>query len=269
MTFQVRLYIHHDNDLIQLHLNGIRMCDVFEKSLEAHYKKERIQFMLPENLEFKQHKGKVHRIKITLDDRKQKDLIRWVCAFPDQYKCHCIKNIARTCLGSTVIDSLNRMSQSGAWIPDRDGPRDGVRIIRLQKWKKKMDTKDDGFQWIEQVSASRKKTESQIRRAEEGRKKIHDMPIEEILGTRPSGVMEVIQADEVHYQAAGTDAATGGQSYGIQEPIDTAGRYPETGTGGPDGEESLYNAGNVSTANASDNEDDFDASLFFEQLRTR
>ncbi|MCM1236672.1 MAG: hypothetical protein NC489_41880, partial [Ruminococcus flavefaciens] len=103
MTFQVRLYRHHDNDLIQLHLNGVRLCDVFAKSLEAHYKKEQIRFALPEGMEFNPQVGKVYRIKVTLDDKKHGDLVRWVCAFPDQYKCHCIKNIARAYLGTSVI----------------------------------------------------------------------------------------------------------------------------------------------------------------------
>ena len=232
MTFQVRLYIHHDNDLIQLHLNGIRMCDVFAKSLEAHYRNEQIQFTLPENMEFKPHKGKVYRIKVTLDDRKQRDLIHWVRAFPDRYKCHCIKNIARFYLGTAVIDSLNGMMENGVWTPDRKKVQDSTKAIQLQKWKKKMDRKDGGVPWIDQVSASRQRTEEQIRKAEEGKEKIRHLPVEEILGTRPSGTMDT--------------------AIGIQSTKDVAFSDAENPVDG-----------------SQEDEDDFDASLFFEQLRTQ
>ncbi len=300
MTFQVRLYIHHDNDLIQLHLNGIRLCDVFAKSLEAHYKKEKIQFSLPESLEFKPNKGKVYRIKVTLDDKKQQDLIRWVCAFPDQYKCHCIKNIARSYLGSTVIDSLNEMSLDGAWEPDKRSPGDGTQIVPLKKWKKKTDNGDDGFQWIEQVSASRKKTESQIRMAEEGRKRIHDLPVEEILGTRPMDTAEAIGDTRTAKTAKAATAKTtkaprhpnaqAAEKPIVQaapdEPIPAAdqktavleelaapvagriaGGYPETDDF--DVSSSFYQAADMPAADTMEEEDDFDASLLFEQLRAQ
>ena len=154
MTFQVRLYLHHDNDLIQLYLNGIRLSDVFAKALEAHYKKEDIRFDIPGKLELKPHKGKVYRVKVTLDEKKHPDLVLWVCAFPDQYKCHCIKNIARTYLGSSVIDSLNKMSQAGTWVPDNDKEKRKGRTVRLKEWKKK-NSGQGSLQWIDQVSTTR------------------------------------------------------------------------------------------------------------------
>jgi len=305
MTFQVRLYIHHDNDLIQLHLNGIRLCDVFAKSLEAHYKKEKIQFSLPEDLEFKPHKGKVYRVKVTLDDKKQKDLIRWVCAFPDQYKCHCIKNIARSYLGCTVIDSLNGMSQNGAWKPDRGTPGNGVQAVPLKKWKKKSDKGENGFQWIEQVSASRKKTESQIRQAEEGRKMIRDLPVEEILGTRPADIADdedaaraARAAKQTRTQAAkprvkakppvapalqaapkpedptwidnqnipAQETPETQEIQRAQEAIGMTDGYQET-----DGFDSggFYQVADMPAGNTMEEDDDFDASLFFEHLRAQ
>lgn len=289
MTFQVRLYIHHDNDLIQLYLNGIRLSDVFAKSLEAHYKKEDIRFDIPEKLEFKPHKGKVYRVKVTLDEKKHPDLVRWVCAFPDQYKCHCIKNIARTYLGSSVIDSLNGMSQAGTWVPDNDKEKRKGRTVRLKEWKKK-DSGQGNMQWIDQVSATREKTEEQWRKAEEGRKKIRSTPIEEILGARPADIMEGPEPSPYH-TAAGTamaaeeqqaaepaaartglsgDGTDNGNSRGNEihgsntfheDPMDAG---PDTAGGGnawmPDGMEAQEDPEDF---------DDFDASLLFEQLRTQ
>ena len=274
MTFQVRLYIHHDNDLIQLHLNGIRLCDVFAKSLEAHYKKEPIRFTLPESLEFQPHKGKVYRIKVTLDDKKQEDLIKWVCAFPDQYKCHCIKNIARAYLGSTVIDSLNGMSQNGEWNPDVVVMKKGIRIIQLHKRKKKKDEDEDAFQWIERVSANRKKTESQIRKAEEGREKIYNMPVEQILGTGHTATAEGSQAISSPVSAARIPTAQ--DAYPENRDSDVAIGYPEAETGGngsfysidaDDRNDSKIDAS--SDTSGIDDFDDFDASLFFEHLRSQ
>ncbi len=291
MTFQVRLYIHHDNDLIQLHLNGICLCDIFAKSLEAHYKKEKIQFDLPESLELKPHKGRVYRVKVTLDDKKKKDLVQWVCAFPNQYKCHCIKNIARSYLGSMVIDSLNGMSLNGTWEPDKSSLGSNVRTFRLKKRKRKTDTDENGFQWIEQVSASRKKTGSQIRRAEEGRKKIYDLPIEEILGAKTVDAVktvETVAAKTVKTAAAtkistaaglvsqvvpdeaietGSQKAAAWESGATQEAPGMAGGYPETD--GFDGSGNFYQADDMQATGTIEEEDDFDASLLFEQMRTQ
>lgn len=256
MTFQVRLYLHHDNDLIQLHLNGIRLSDVFAKSLEAHYKKEEISFEMPKQLELKPHKGRIYRIKVTLDAAKKPDLVQWVCAFPEQYKCHCIKNIARIYLGSAVIDALNGMAQAGTWVPG-GGQGNGTgqgKAVRLREWKKKDGSQGDA-QWIDQVSATREKTEEQKRKIEEGKKKIRNKPIEEILGTRPSDIVEGTAGDSLY-----------GSPYAGSEPgaspmdawRDIVGGSGDTGA--MDGQEDPEDAGDI---------DDFDVSLHFEQMRAQ
>lgn len=289
MTFQVRLYIHHDNDLIQLYLNGIRLSDVFAKSLEAHYKKEDIRFDLPEKLEFKPHKGKVYRVKVTLDEKKHPDLVRWVCAFPDQYKCHCIKNIARTYLGSSVIDSLNGMSQAGTWVPDNDKEKRKGKTVRLKEWKKK-DSGQGSMQWIDQVSATREKTEEQRRKAEEGRKKIRSTPIEEILGARPADIMEGPEPSPYH-TAAGTAMAAEEQQAAEPAAARTGLSRDGTNNGNGRGDEThgsntfhedpkdagqdTADGGNawmpdgMEAPKDPEDFDDFDASLYFEQIRTQ
>lgn len=277
MTFQVRLYLHHDNDLIQMHLNGIRLSDVFAKSLEAHYKKEEIYFEMPKHLELKPHKGRVYRIKVTLDEAKAPGLVRWVRAFPEQYKCHCIKNIARTYLGSTVIDALNGMTQTGAWTPD-DGHKKKAasgKVIRLREWKKKEGDQKD-TQWIDQVSATRKKTEEQKRKIEEGRARIRNKPIEEILGARPSDIPDGQEADSLYHTEAGTAMAAEalGQAHmqthaGDGSPYSPyAGSVP--GAGPMDAWRDIVGGIDGTDSNEAGNEmDDFDAALFFEQLRTQ
>lgn len=282
MTFQVRLYLHHDNDLIQLYLNGIRLSDVFAKSLEAHFKKEEIQFDIPGKLELKPHKGKVYRVKVTLDEKKHPDLVRWVCAFPDQYKCHCIKNIARTYLGSSVIDSLNGMSQAGTWVPDNDREKRKGRTVRLKEWKKE-DNGQGNVQWIDQVSATREKTEEQRRKAEEGREKIRNAPIEEILGMRPSDIAEGQEGTSSYHTAAGT-AMAADERQPVEPSVPAQTGISEDGTGNGtysgsasheypvDAGQDTAGGGNAwmpDEAKAPDDPDDFDASLLFEQLRTQ
>lgn len=281
MTFQVRLYLHHDNDLIQLHLNGIRLSDVFAKSLEAHYKKEKIRFEMPRQLELKPHKGRIYRIKVTLDEAKKPDLVQWICAFPEQYKCHCIKNIARTYLGSTIIGALNGMAQAGTWVPgDVQGNGTGQgKAVCLREWKKK-DGGQGVAQWIDQVSATREKTEEQKRKIEEGRKKIQNKPIEEILGTRPSDIVEGIAEDSLYHTAAapeptgaetlvdngdGRDSLHGSPYAGSApgaSPIDAWHDIVDSSrdTGAMDDMEDPEDAGDI---------DDFDVSLHFEQMRAQ
>ena len=276
MTFQVRLYLHHDNDLIQLYLNGIRLSDVFAKALEAHYKKEDIRFDIPGKLELKPHKGKVYRVKVTLDEKKHPDLVLWVCAFPDQYKCHCIKNIARTYLGSSVIDSLNKMSQAGTWVPDNDKEKRKGRTVRLKEWKKK-DSGQGSVQWIDQVSTTREKTEEQRRKAEEGRKKIRSTPIEEILGARPADITEGPESSP-YRTTTGTAMAAGRQQ--PEEPAAALTGFSGDGTdngnnwthGGSTFHEYRGNTWMPDSMGVMDDPedfDDFDASLLFEQLRTQ
>ena len=290
MTFQVRLYLHHDNDLIQLYLNGIRLSDVFAKALEAHYKKEDIRFDIPGKLELKPHKGKVYRVKVTLDEKKHPDLVLWVCAFPDQYKCHCIKNIARTYLGSSVIDSLNKMSQAGTWVPDNDKEKRKGRTVRLKEWKKK-NSGQGSVQWIDQVSTTREKTEEQRRKTEEAREKIRSTPIEEILGTRPADIMEGSAEASPYRTAAGTAMAAGKQQ--PEEPAAACTGFSGDGTdsgnswnngihGGSTFHEYPMDAGQDTAGRGNrwmpdsmgvmddpEDFDDFDASLLFEQLRTQ
>ena len=282
MTFQVRLYIHHDNDLIQLYLNGIRLSDVFAKSLEAHYKKEEIQFEIPAKLELKPHKGKVYRIKVTLNEKKEPDLVRWVCAFPDQYKCHCIKNIARTYLGSSVIDALNGMAQAGTWIPDNGKSRKDMsgKTVRLREWKKKEDGKEP--EWIDQVSATREKTEEQKLQMEAEKDKIRKKPIEEILGTRPSDLPGSEEENSPYHTVAGTAMAAQepmpavlADGDGGQDKLEP--HYgPDRGSH-PDTPQDLGGSGMENTALMNGAEDmgdqggynDFDVSLLFEQLRSQ
>lgn len=288
MTFQVRLYLHHDNDLIQLHLNGIRLCDMFAKSLEAHYKKEALRFEIPKKLELKPNKGKVYRIKVTLDEKKQPDLVRWVRAFPDQYKCHCIKNIARTYLGSSVIDALNGMAQDGTWVPDssKNTADNNGKTVRLREWKRKED-RQEPTQWIDQVSATREKTEEQKRKIEEAREKIRSQPIEEILGARPADLPDIQEEDRSYHTTAGTAMAAGtarsadtDEEKPKQEPHhgSDGGSFPDAGfldtlqgmnghggdiTEFPDGPDSAETPGNQEV------DGDFDVSLLFEQLRSQ
>lgn len=281
MTFQVRLYLHHDNDLIQLYLNGIRLSDVFAKSLEAHYKKEEIQFEIPAKLELKPHKGKVYRIKVTLNEKKEPDLVRWVCAFPDQYKCHCIKNIARTYLGSSVIDALNGMTQAGTWIPDHGKGKNNVnrKTVRFREWKKKEDGKEPA--WIDQVSATREKTEEQKRQIEAKKDRIRRKPIEEILGTRPTDLLDAEEGNSPYHTVAGA-AMTAQEPDGDnwQEKLEP--RYGPDGNSHPDmgpldtlqglDESGKENATFMDGAEATGDPDgygDFDASLMFEQLRSQ
>lgn len=282
MTFQVRLYLHHDNDLIQLYLNRIRLSDVFARSLEAHYKNEEIQFEIPARLELKPHKGKVYRIKVTLNEKKEPDLVRWVCAFPDQYKCHCIKNIARTYLGSSVIDALNGMTQAGTWIPDhgKDKKNANGKTVRLREWKKKEDGKEP--EWIDQVSATRKKTEEQKLQIEAEKDKIRKKPIEEILGTSPSDLPGSEEENSPYHTVAGTAMvaqepmpavlADGDGGHDKLEPHYGAdrGSHPDTPQDqGGSGMDNIALMNGAEDMGDQDGYDDFDASLLFEQLRSQ
>lgn len=254
MIFYVRLYLHHDNDLIQLHLNGIRLGELFAKALNAHYKKEAIQFSLPDDLELKKHKGRIYRIKVTLDDKTQGDLIQWVRAFPGQYKCHCIKNIARSYLGTAAIDGLNSMAAAGTWVPEKGILRGDAKTIPLKRQERHESSSFDPDQWLDQVSASRVKTEKQREEIEEGAEKIRHTPVNEILGT-PGETANVLDVGR-HSGEVENAPGTGNQNKRENSFTD---EVPRKDTG----------AAEVATEDGGDDGDDFDASLFFEQLRTQ
>ena len=254
MIFYVRLYLHHDNDLIQLHLNGVRLGELFAKALDAHYKKEAIQFSLPDDLELKKHKGRIYRITVTLDDKTQGDLIKWVRAFPGQYKCHCIKNIARSYLGTAAIDGLNSMVAAGTWVPAKSSQREDAKTIPLKKQERHENGSFDPDKWLDQVSASRIKTEKQREEIEEGAEKIRHTPVTEILGT-PG---ETTGAPDMGRRSGttGDTPVTGSQDKRKNTFTD---EMPRKDTG----------AAEVAAEDGGDDGDDFDASLFFEQLRTQ
>ena len=254
MIFYVRLYLHHDNDLIQLHLNGVRLGELFAKALDAHYKKEAIQFSLPEGLELKKHKGRIYRIKVTLDDKTQGDLIKWVRAFPGQYKCHCIKNIARSYLGTAAIDGLNGMVAAGTWIPEKSTVCKDAKTIPLQKQERHGNSSFNPDKWLDQVSASRVKTEKQREEIEEGTEKIRHTPVAEILG-EPGEAAGAVDARQ-RSGAAGTVLDSGNLNQRENAFTD---KVPRKDSGVAD----------VAAEDGGDDGDDFDASLFFEQLRTQ
>ena len=187
MIFWVRLYAHHDNDLIQLYLNGVRMSSLFEQALSSHFYHESIQFILPSEVEFKAHKGKTYRIKVCLDDEKQKDLIQWICAFPDQYKCHCIKNIARLYLGSSMINLMNQMYMEGTWknVSQFHTVPEGTKPIRLPLLKKRVFIGKIEENWIDQVSENKIGRKMESDEAEKAWEGIYNTPTEEILGRQP------------------------------------------------------------------------------------
>ncbi len=254
MIFHVRLYLHHDNDLIQLHLNGVRLGDLFAKALEAHYKKEQIRFILPGGLELKQHKGRIYRIKVTLNDKSQKDLIKWVLAFPEQYKCHCIKNIARSYLGTAAIDFLNGMMSDGTWSPETGSAPTEVKTVQIRKKDKDKTGGISLGEWLDQVSASRLKTKEQKEQIAAEAEKIRNLPVEAILGTGSIDAAENVSEDRAQHGQRPNTAES------IQQRADTDTGWHVEG-----------DASGIVTSSDGDDDgsDDFDASLFFEQIRAQ
>lgn len=174
MIYQVRLYNHHDNDLIQLYLNGISLPELFKKTLSAHFYSKALDFELPKGIEFKEHKAKVYRIKINFDNEKEADLIAWLNGFQPNYKNHCIKNIARLYIGSLVIDRMNRLY-------DSESGKHGNQISAFTYEKSntgKEFAEDDADAWLDEIS--RGGTQVSEEEKEKFREKIRNIPMSKL-----------------------------------------------------------------------------------------
>lgn len=214
MTYQIRIYAHHDNDLIQLHLNGIRLAPMIKKALTAHYRRQPIRFEFPDNMEFKANKGRICRIHVTFDDEKEKDIIEWIDSFPSRYKNHCIKNILRAYVGTFIVDSMNMKFQTGEWKPAGEDAK--VQEIPADRMPEKKENTQTGSEWVDEIGRENRNRKDITKDIDELKEAIYHRSIEELLGTGKAG--------------SGTDTAEGS----ISLPQETQG-YGVTGVpGNPD-----------------------------------
>ena len=104
---EIRLYNYHDDDLLQIRLNGLDLGFIFTRALRACFLQEEIRFTFPKPLTLNKTRKKNSRVKIWLDDRTQSELCTWLEGFEPYYRNQAIKNIARMYLYAGGISPFN------------------------------------------------------------------------------------------------------------------------------------------------------------------
>jgi len=93
----LRLYRQHDLDLIALHRNE-KFCfsSAIRQSIRAYVKKETLSIRAPGPYNLPNVKiPKQIQIIICFDDKKDKELIDWICGIREGYRNSCVKNLLR------------------------------------------------------------------------------------------------------------------------------------------------------------------------------
>ena len=179
MIYQIRLYKYHDEDLIQLISNGVILRDLFTEAVRAHCRNTEFKFELPEHMSFKDTKGRIFRSTCVLDDAKDKDVIGWLAQFPERHLNHCIKNIARVYLGSTVFDMMN------AYYKEQGAKQTVKKENNNVKIQEKVQFAQDGTiknEWIDEISARKVHKSEMTEDKIQAKEHIYQASRNEILG---------------------------------------------------------------------------------------
>lgn len=174
---EIRLYNYHDDDLLQIRLNGLDLGFIFTRALRACFLQEEIRFTFPKPLTLNKTRKKNSRVKIWLDDRTQSELCTWLEGFEPYYRNQAIKNIARMYLYAGGISPFNAFYRSGKWTPASPEHVKEIEVPLLQRTKKK----EDPDEWLDRISTG--KTRHGLTRAakEKAVEEIREAPLQELL----------------------------------------------------------------------------------------
>lgn len=177
-TILIKLYNYHDDDLLQLRLNGLDLGFVFARALEACFYREKIRFVLPAPLVLDKTRRKNSRVRVTLNDKTQNDLCTWLEGFEPYYRNQAIKNIARMYLDGNGISCFNAFFQSGKWAPASSDDAKAITIPYLHKKKKA----EDPEEWLDRIGKGQTKRGLTGKKKQEAIEKMRETPLNELLG---------------------------------------------------------------------------------------
>lgn len=176
-TILIKLYNYHDDDLLQLRLNGLDLGFIFARALEACFHQEKIRFVFPQRLVLDKTRRKNCRIRITLNDKTQNDLCTWLEGFEPYYRNQAIKNIARMYLDGNGISCFNAFYQSGKWSP---ASTEGVKDVMVPYLRKKKQS-EDPEEWLDRISKGQTKRGMTGKKKQDAIQKLRETPLNELL----------------------------------------------------------------------------------------
>lgn len=178
---EIRLYNYHDDDLLQIRLNGFDLGFVFARALQACFLKEEICFTFPKPLTLNKTRKKNSRVKVWLDDRMQSELCTWLEGFEPYYRNQAIKNIARMYLYAGGISPFNAFYRSGKWVPTNPEHVKEIEVPLLRRTRKK----EDSDEWLDRISTGKIKHGLTGAAKEKAVEEIRETPLQELLNPQP------------------------------------------------------------------------------------
>ena len=178
---EIRLYNYHDDDLLQIRLNGFDLGFVFARALQACFLKEEIRFTFPKPLTLNKTRKKNSRVKVWLDDRMQSELCTWLEGFEPYYRNQAIKNIARMYLYAGGISPFNAFYRSGKWVPANPEHVKEIEVPLLRRTRKK----EDSDEWLDRISTGKIKHGLTGAAKEKAVEEIRETPLQELLNPQP------------------------------------------------------------------------------------
>lgn len=204
-TILIKLYNYHDDDLLQLRLNGLDLGFVFTRALEACFHKEKIRFALPKPLVLDKTRRKNSRVRITLNDKTQNDLCTWLEGFEPYYRNQAIKNIARMYLDGNGISCFNAFFQSGKWAPASTDDAETVMIPYLHKKTKT----EDPEEWLDRISKGQTKRGLTGKKKQEAIQKMRETPLNELLNSQNHTQPDIGMDPDVETDSRRSEPETG------------------------------------------------------------
>lgn len=178
---EIRLYNYHDDDLLQIRLNGFDLGFIFTRALQACFLKEEIRFTFPKPLTLNKTRKKNSRVKVWLDDRMQSELCTWLEGFEPYYRNQAIKNIARMYLYAGGISPFNAFYRSGKWVPTNPEHVKEIEVPLLRRTRKK----EDSDEWLDRISTGKIKHGLTGAAKEKAVEEIRETPLQELLNPQP------------------------------------------------------------------------------------
>lgn len=178
---EIRLYNYHDDDLLQIRLNGFDLGFIFARALQACFLKEEIRFTFPKPLTLNKTRKKNSRVKVWLDDRMQSELCTWLEGFEPYYRNQAIKNIARMYLYAGGISPFNAFYRSGKWVPANPEHVKEIEVPLLRRTRKK----EDSDEWLDRISTGKIKHGLTGAAKEKAVEEIRETPLQELLNPQP------------------------------------------------------------------------------------
>ena len=179
---EIRLYNYHDDDLLQIRLNGLDLGFIFARALQACFLGEEIRFTFPKPLTLDKTRKKNSRVKVWLDDRTQGDLCTWLEGFEPYYRNQAIKNIARMYLYAGGIGPFNAFYRSGKWAPASPEHVKEIEIPLLQRTRRK----EDPDEWLVRISTGKTRRGLTGAAKEKAVEEIRETPLQELLNSQQS-----------------------------------------------------------------------------------